>query len=190
LKRKPVHPATVHFPIAFLSLGYGLDILHSLGGNLPNVIANALPPANDLSRAAYYLLSLGLITSIPAVMSGGQQAVQMFAKQGMYEADGKTLKQKSKAVIAHAITNDLVLAVTTYLWYSRRQQAADTLAGKLGVGSLATAEAAYAPQMWHVIAEVVALGVLFFAASIGGALTYNYGVGFAPAGKAGGKKSQ
>jgi uncharacterized membrane protein len=154
------------------------------------VIANALPPANDLSRGAYYLLSLGLITSIPAVMSGGQQAVQMFAKQGMYEADGKTLKQKSKAVIAHAITNDLVLAVTTYLWYSRRQQAADTLAGKLGVGSLATAEAAYAPQMWHVIAEVVAMGVLFFAASIGGALTYNYGVGFAPAGKAGGKKSQ
>ena len=189
MKRKPVHPATVHFPIAFLSLGYGLDILHSLGGNLPNAIANALPPANDLSRAAYYLLSLGLITSIPAVMSGGQQAVQLFSKQGMYEADGKTLKLKSKAVIAHAVTNDLVLALTTYLWYSRRQQAADTLAGKLGVGSLATAEAAYAPQLWQVIAEVLALGVLLFAASIGGALTYNYGVGFAPGGKAA-KKSQ
>lgn len=135
------------------------------------------------------MLSLGLITSIPAVMSGGQQAVQLFSKQGMYEADGKTLKLKSKAVIAHAVTNDLVLAVTTYLWYSRRQQAANTLAGKLGVESLATAEAAYAPQMWQVIAEVLALGVLLFAASIGGALTYNYGVGFAPAGKAG-KKSQ
>ena len=122
-------------------------------------------------------------------MSGGQQAVQLFSKQGLYEADGKTLKQKSKAVIAHAVTNDLVLALTTYLWYSRRQQAADTLAGKLGVGSLATAEAAYAPALWQVIAEVLALGVLLFAASIGGALTYNYGVGFAPAGKAG-KKSQ
>jgi hypothetical protein len=122
-------------------------------------------------------------------MSGGQQAVQLFSKQGLYEADGKTLKQKSKAVIAHAVTNDLVLALTTYLWYSRRSQAADTLAGKLGVGSLATAEAAYAPQAWQVIAEVLALGVLLFAASIGGALTYNYGVGFAPAGKAG-KKSQ
>jgi hypothetical protein len=132
---------------------------------------------------------LGLVTSIPAVMSGGQQAVQMFAKQGMYEADGKTLKQKSKAVIAHAVTNDLVLAATTYVWWTRRQQANATLAGKLGVGSLATAEAAYAPQMWQVVAEVIAMGVLFFAASIGGALTYNYGVGFAPAGKSG-KKAQ
>jgi len=113
----------------------------------------------------------------------------MFAKQGMYEADGKTLKQKSKAVIAHAVINDLVLAVTTFLWYSRRQQAADTLAGKLGVGSLATAEAAYAPKAWHTVAEIVALGVLIFAASIGGSLTYNYGVGFAPAGKSG-KKAQ
>jgi hypothetical protein len=122
-------------------------------------------------------------------MSGGQQAVQMFAKQGMYEADGKTLKQKSKAVIAHAVTNDLVLAATTYVWWTRRQQANATLAGKLGVGGLATAEAAYAPQMWQVIAEVLAMGLLFFGASIGGALTYNYGVGFAPAGKSG-KKSQ
>jgi uncharacterized membrane protein len=163
--------------------------LNSLSGSLPNAITSALPPSNDLSRAAYYILSLGLITSIPAVMSGGQQAVQMFAKQGMYEADGKTLKQKSKAVIAHAVTNDLVLAATTYVWWTRRQQANATLAGKLGVGSLATAEAAYAPQMWQVVAEVIAMGVLFFAASIGGALTYNYGVGFAPAGKSG-KKAQ
>lgn len=117
--------------------------------------------------------------------------MQMFTKQGMYEADGKTLKTKSKAVIAHAITNDLVLAVTTYLWWTRRSQATDTLAGKLGVGSVATAEAAYAPQLWQVLAEVVAMGVLFFAASIGGALTYNYGVGFSAAGKgSSGKKSQ
>jgi Tfp pilus assembly protein PilX len=123
-------------------------------------------------------------------MSGGQQAVQLFSKQGMYEADGKTLKTKTKAVIAHAVTNDLVLAATTYVWWTRRQQANATLAGKLGVGSLATVEAAYAPQMWQVIAEVIAMGVLFFAASIGGALTYNYGVGMS-IGKAGsGKKVQ
>jgi hypothetical protein len=84
----------------------------------------------------------------------------------------------------------LVLAATTYVWWTRRQQANATLAGKLGVGSLATVEAAYAPQMWQVIAEVIAMGVLFFAASIGGALTYNYGVGMSIGKAGGGKKVQ
>lgn len=158
---------------------------------MPNAITSSLPPSTDLTRASYYLLSLGLITAIPAVVTGGGEAVKMFSKQGMYEADGKTLKTKSKATIAHAVTNDLVLAASTYVWWTRRQQANDTLAGKLGVGSVSTPEAAYAPQSWQVVVEVLALGLLFFAASIGGALVYNYGVGFAPAGKVnGGKKAQ
>lgn len=96
----------------------------------------------------------------------------------MYEADGKTLKMKTKATIAHAVVNDVVLAANAFVWWSRRQAAEGTLAGKLGVGSLATKEAAYVPQTWMVVVEALSMALLFFGANIGGALTYNYGVGF------------
>lgn len=184
---KPIHPATVHFPISFLALSYGLDALHALTPSLPANISSALPPSNDLTRASYYLLSLGLITTLPAVVSGGQQAVALFSRQGMYEADGKTLKQKSKAVIAHALVNDVVLALGTWIWYAKRsahnQSLAASVVGEKAGSALLTPEAAYAPQLWQVVLGVATLGLLFFGASIGGALTYNYGVGFAPAGK-------
>lgn len=107
----------------------------------------------------------------------------------MYEADGKTLKEKTKKTIAHAVINDVMLAGAGYVWWLRRQAAQETLVGKMGVGSVSTGAAAYAPAGWQVVVEVLAMGLMLFAASIGGALTYNHGVGFAPAGKSS-KKAQ
>lgn len=104
----------------------------------------------------------------------------------MYEADGKTLKQKSKAVIAHALVNDVVLALGTWIWWAKRSAHNESLASSVAgekAGSLLTREAAYAPSTLQVVLGVATLGMLFFGASIGGALTYQYGVGFAPAGK-------
>lgn len=159
--------------------------MHTVRPNLPNAVASYIPFNHDLTRASYYLLSIGLITAIPAIISGGGEAVKLFQKQGMYEADGKTLKTKTKAVIAHAVVNDVAIAASAFVWYAKRQSANNSLMGKLGV----TPEAAYAPTAWMVGAQVVLMGLLFFAASIGGALTYNYGVGFSAA-KSGSKKSQ
>lgn len=101
--------------------------------------------------------------------------MKMIQKQGMYEADNKTIKPKVKATIAHAVVNDLVIAVNTYVWYQRRANARGALATKGGLG---TAASAFAPETWMVIAQGVALGLMLFGANIGGALTYNYGVGF------------
>lgn len=188
MSSKPIHPATVHFPIAFLSLAYGLDILHTIRPNLPASVTAYVPVDFDLTRASYYLLGLGLITAVPAVVSGGQQAVKLFSRQGMYEADGKTLKLKTKATIAHAVTNDIALAASAYVWYAKHQAANHTIAGKLGI----TSEATYAPAIWMVAVQVLTFGILMFGASIGGALTYNYGVGFSAAktSNAVGKKGQ
>ncbi|QIW98742.1 hypothetical protein AMS68_004260 [Peltaster fructicola] len=184
----PAHPATVHFPIAFLSLAYGLDILHTVKPNLPGSVTSYIPADFDLTRASYYLLSLGLLTAIPAVVTGGQQAVKLFARQGMYEADGKTLKIKTKATIAHAVVNDIALAASAYVWYAKHQAANSTIVGKLGLSS----EALYAPALWMVAAQVITFGLLLFGASIGGALTYQYGVGFSAVGTSNnvGKKSK
>ncbi|KAK4542909.1 hypothetical protein LTR36_006098 [Oleoguttula mirabilis] len=186
--KKPVHPAAVHFPIAFIGLAVGLDVLHALTPRLPALITNSLPVANDLTRASYFLLSLGLLASIPAITTGIGEAKKAIDKQGLYERDGKTIKQKFKAVIAHAIANDIVIGLMTYIWYCRRSAAKNSLAGKLGVGSVGTAEAAYAPVMWMVVVEALMGGLQLFAANIGGSLTYNYGFGMAIG--AGGKKAQ
>lgn len=129
-----------------------------------------------------------MITAVPAVITGGQQAVKLFSRQGMYEADGKTLKLKTKATIAHAVFNDVALALSAYVWYAKHQAANNTIVGKLGI----TNEAAYTPALWMVAAQIVTFGILLFAASIGGALTYQYGVGFSAVGTSAkvGKKGQ
>ena len=186
--KKPIHPAVVHAPIAFIGLAVALDIAHALTPSLPASITGQFPVATDMTRASYFLLSLGLLFSIPAVTTGVGEAKKAIDKQGLYEADGKTIKQKFKGVIAHAIANDIVIAVMTYVWWQRRSAAKATLAGKLGVSALATPEAAYAPAFWMVVVEGLMGAMQLFAANIGGSLTYNYGFGMAIG--AGGKKAQ
>ena len=186
---KPIHPAAVHFPIAFLALSFGLDIVHQLSPQLPKSVTSNLPPSTDLTRASYYLLSLGLIMAVPALVTGIREAIVGVNKQGLYEADGKTIRTKFKAMIAHAVINDVVLAGAAYIWYTRRSAAANTIAGKLGLGSAATGAAAYAPAGWMVAVEAALMAGMFMAANIGGVLAYNFGMGLNVGGGAA-KKAQ
>ncbi|TKA58754.1 hypothetical protein B0A55_12636 [Friedmanniomyces simplex] len=185
--KKPIHPAVVHMPIAFIGLAVGLDLANFLSASLPKALSASLPLANDATRASYFLLSLGLLFSIPAVTTGIGEAKKAIDKQGLYEKDGKTIKQKFKGVIAHAIANDIVIVVMTYIWYCRRSAAKQSLLGKVGLGSVGSAEAAYAPVMWMVVVEALMAALQLFSANIVGSLTYNYGFGMAIGG--GGKKA-
>lgn len=110
----------------------------------------------------------------------------------MYESDGSTVKTKVKATIAHAVAMDVLLAVSTWIWYSRRQ-VSDEAGGGLDLEKSTTTDAAvYAHSTGFVVAEFLTLGLLLLGANIGGTLTYNYGVGFSSLSKAGkkdGKKS-
>lgn len=186
---KPVHPATIHFPIAFLSLAWGIDILTYLSPQLPRSITSNLAVSTDLTRASYYLLSMGLITAVPALASGIQQMVLYTNKSGLKDAQGN-MRTKSKALLAHAAINDVVMAVATYIWWQRRSAAANTISGKLGMGTASTAAAAYAPENWQVGAEAAIMALMFLSANIGGNLTYLFGMGLAMGGSGSGKKGQ
>lgn len=158
---KPIHPATVHFPIAFLSLAWGLDILYAATTKLqlaPLVksVGTSLP---DISRGAHYLQAIGLITAIPAVLSGGQQLIKMKSNNQAFEADGKTMRPKFATALTHAALNDVALLAAAYSWYTRREN----------VGLL--------PSDANLLISVVVLPILFYSASLGGKLVYNYGVG-------------
>lgn len=176
----------MHFPIAFLALAFGLDILNTLTPRLPLSITSSLPPTTDLSRASYFLLSAGLLTAVPALVTGVQQAVVLIAKQGMYETDSTgytvTMRTKVKALIAHAVANDIVMGLATLVWYKKRAAAANTLVGKIGVGSIGTGAATYEASTWMVVLEGLLFAGLMMAANIGGSLTYIFGVGFVAGG--------
>jgi uncharacterized membrane protein len=186
----------VHFPIAFLALSFGLDIVNQLSPSLPKNFSSSLPLSTDMTRLSYFLLSAGLITAVPTLITGIREAVVLIAKQGMYETDstgyGVVMRTKVKALIAHAVANDLVMGLTFLIWWRKRAAAANAglgLAGKLGVGSVSTGAAAYAPAVWMVVLEGLLFAGLMMAANIGGSLTYIFGVGFA-AGGGGAKKKQ
>lgn len=108
----------------------------------------------------------------------------MIQKQGMYESDGSTVKTKVKATIAHAVAMDVLLAVSSWIWYERRQVSEGGM--DLEKSSIDDA-AVYAHSTSFVVAEFLTLGLLLLGANIGGTLTYNYGVGFSSLSKAGKK---
>jgi len=157
----PVHPATVHFPIAFLSLAWGIDILYAATTKLSlsfltSSLSTSLP---DLARASHYLQALGLITAIPAVLSGAQQMLKMKSSGQAFEADNQTMKPKFKLTLSHAALNDIALATTAYSWYIRRDQ----------VGLL--------PTDANLAISAMVLPLLLFSAKLGGTLVYNHGAG-------------
>jgi uncharacterized membrane protein len=151
----------VHFPIAFLSLAWGLDILYAATTKLQfaplvNSVGTSLP---DISRGAHYLQAIGLVTAVPAVLSGVQQLVKMKSSNQAFEADGKTMRPKFQTALTHAALNDIAVLTAAYSWYARR--------GNVGL----------LPSDTNLLISVVLLPILFFSASLGGKLVYNYGVG-------------
>merc|ERR1711939_697195 len=76
----PAHPAIVHFPIAFNTLAWGLDILYALTTIWvkPAFLTSRFGSAStlvDITRLSYFLLCAGLITTVPAIMSGNKQLI-------------------------------------------------------------------------------------------------------------------
>jgi len=157
----PFHPATVHFPIAFLSLSWGLDILYAATAKLQlsplvKTFGTSLP---DISRGAHYMQAIGLVAAIPAILSGVQQLVKMKSNGQAFEADNKTMRPKFKITLAHAGLNDVAIIASAYSWYIRRNN----------VGLL--------PTDTNLLLSIVLLPILFYSANLGGTLVYNYGMG-------------
>jgi uncharacterized membrane protein len=158
----PLHPAIVHWPLAFLTSAFGIDVLLPMLQYLPTDIAKFVPSSTELTRISYYALSAGLLTAVPALISGILQAGSVMKKQGdIYEADKKTLKPKVKTLFTHAGLNDAVLLASTGYWWLRRRSGGET----------------FQPEPWMLGLSVVLGSTLLFTASLGRTLVYNYGTG-------------
>ncbi|KAL6244320.1 hypothetical protein RBB50_008562 [Rhinocladiella similis] len=171
----PAHPALIHFPIAFNTLAWGLDILYALTTVYirPEFLTSRFGSAAallDITRLSYFLLCAGLITTVPAIMSGNKQLIGMISKNGgpwEKDAQGKqksTMVPRIKAGITHAVVNDIVFVANLYSWYLRKDKEAAPNPGKI-------------PTQTNMLISAVLLPLLMIGAKIGGTLVYNHGVG-------------
>ena len=125
----------------------------------------------DISRLAYFLLCAGLISTVPAIMSGNKQLLGMISKNGgPWEKDeaGKqkdTMVPRIKVAITHAVVNDVVFLVNLYSWWVRR-------------GTEATAwNPGKTPQHLNFVVACCLLPALLASSKAGATLVFNHGVG-------------
>lgn len=167
----PVHPALVHFPITFLSVGYVLDAIHGFAATsfAPKALTTlVLDHQSDLSRLAYLAHVLGILTALPAVVTGASELFGMWSNQGLVEevragSDGRVvatgLNQKLRITLTHAGLNDVAVAVSTYAWWTRRNVQNNM------------------PTGFSLFLSALTLPGLFYSAYLGGSLVYEHGVG-------------
>ncbi|WWC66123.1 uncharacterized protein I206_100023 [Kwoniella pini CBS 10737] len=165
----PIHPATVHWPIAFLTLTFGITSLDLVPLSLyPKSI---LPPRATLNTLAYYSAGLGVISALPAIITGLGEAYELIRKE--YIQKGKdwnkvidsawnmkdTGGRKIKMTIKHASMNDLVVGLAGYNWYRGAYYPGQKL-----------------PQI-TLLLNAIALPALLYSAMLGGRLVYEYAMG-------------
>jgi hypothetical protein len=88
----------VHFPLAFLTLANVLNLLYGIVLYFPS------NPFSTLSILGYASNVLGIITSIPAVLTGGAELYAMIQSNGLYqtsEKGEKVLVPKVKIALMH-----------------------------------------------------------------------------------------
>ncbi|GAA5859711.1 hypothetical protein JCM8547_006994 [Rhodosporidiobolus lusitaniae] len=173
----PLHPATVHFPIGFLSLSLGLDALQvapALSHGLTYL--KVMPPTAVLNTLSHYTGAAGLLFAIPTVTTGLMELYGMWSGQMKEKgakgsvADAMAKKdvagEKLKTTLTHATLNDIVLGIAGYNWWVRRKSADLIL-----------------PRT-NALLAAIALPLFFYSAYLGGSLVYEYGVGVQRQGEA------
>ncbi|KAF3916955.1 hypothetical protein AA313_de0204352 [Arthrobotrys entomopaga] len=169
-KTHPLHPALVHFPIAFLTATHTIDILYYLSTNLnlslPFLTSHLTN--HHLLPASRLLHTLGIATAIPAALSGIIQAVRQLSNpSNAYESDGKTLKRKFLVMFTHAVIMDVVVGVSGLGWWWRFKNGGGVWGSDGGV-----------PSGWACVLGAVVVPVMFYGAGLGADLVYRFGMGF------------
>ncbi|KAL7424592.1 hypothetical protein Q5752_000276 [Cryptotrichosporon argae] len=162
----PIHPATVHWPIAFLTTSFSALTVSAL----PSTVLGPLTPVASFPAIAHYTAAAGALTALPAIATGVGELYEMARAQrlakGSWAAvvgDAWHLRdeagQKLKTTMTHASANDAVVLLATVNWWI----------GRKSVG--------YALPRTNVVLSALALPALGYSAYLGGKLVYEYGVG-------------
>jgi len=157
----PIHPATVHLPIAFLVTSSILDITTFLGIRNPSLVAPLAQLAGisyvpalltHLSLFSYISTIAGIVTAVPAILTGGAELLAMIKNKGL-----DLQNPVVSTTLLHAGLNDLAIVGAVFNWYSRRDREGYFVEGQNAFVALAT------------------LGAVGYSAFLGGSLVYKHG---------------
>jgi len=163
----PIHPSTVHFPIAFLTGSNILNLLYGACLYTPALVPFAVDKENTgtIAILGYFLNLTGIVTSIPAVLTGFAELYAMIQGRGLMvydkKLDCKVIEPVVKTTLTHATLNDIAVGAAVYNWIMERNHPLQD----------------YRPAGHQVLLSGVALGLTFYAAYLGGGLVYEHGVG-------------
>jgi len=170
----PIHPAVVHLPIAFLLTSSGLDLLTYIGLYSPDLLgplvtltgtSTTTSLLSHLSLFSYASTIAGIVTAVPAVLTGG---AELFA---MYQAKGSNAPTV-KTTMLHAALNDLSIFGAVFNWWTRRGTEGYIIDGRNAA-----------------ISGLMLVGVIY-SAGLGGGLVYDNGVAVQRMGKGQRKKAK
>jgi len=163
----PVHPATVHFPIAFLTLANILNILYGTSLYLPAIFPfdNDQENTGTITILAYFLNAVGILSAIPAVLTGFAELYAMYSTRGLFTEDGSSGKKKLDPIVritlTHAGLNDFAVVCAIYNWLMERHRPHED----------------YQPYPHQIVLSAGALIMTLYAAFLGGSLVYKHSVG-------------
>nr|XP_031859241.1 uncharacterized protein CI109_005269 [Kwoniella shandongensis]KAA5526313.1 hypothetical protein CI109_005269 [Kwoniella shandongensis] len=164
----PIHPATVHWPIAFLSATFSLSALTLLP---PSYYPSSFLPAQAvIPSLAHYSAAAGVITAIPAIITGLGEGYELIRAQYLIKGswtklfdDAWNMKdeggRKVKMTVKHASLNDIVVGLAAWNWYRGYAYPNQPL-----------------PRI-NILLGAIAIPGLFYSAMLGGKLVYEYAVG-------------
>ncbi|KAK3669264.1 hypothetical protein LTR78_010871 [Recurvomyces mirabilis] len=167
----PVHPATVHHPLTFLSTAYALDALYGLTNGYRSVraLAAVAPFLPQIGQFAYFCHVLGVVTAIPSMTTGTAEYWEIYKQGGLNHADKKmtnpgksgedVISSSVKIGAVHGILNTVAFAVSGYAVWSRLRQPN------------------FAPGRTGVLLSVLTLPGVAVSAALGAELVYGKGIG-------------
>ena len=162
--RRHPHPASVHFPIAFLALTCGLDLLQTFNEVSGIAGESSFATPQEIGKAAHYTQALGLITAIPALATGFASSLKSVSAQGLWDGQTGQLKPKMRVLLIHGAVTMLAMLGHLAIWYSReRAISASSFLGRINVQTVAF--------------EAALTALMFVGAALGGQLAFNFGMG-------------
>lgn len=170
----PIHPSTVHFPIAFLTGANVVNLIYGVAIYVPALVPFEANTSNTgmLAIFGYFLNIIGLVTSVPALFTGLAELYAMIQGRGLYVKDETTGEQRLepvvKSTLTHAAINDAALFGAVYNWLMERNRGFED----------------YRPHGHQVLLSAGGLALTFYAAYLGGGLVYEHGVGVQRMGRA------
>jgi uncharacterized membrane protein len=189
----PIHPAIVHFPITFLMTANLIDMTyhaatHPTTGPAIRTLYDLTPLLAPLARLSHLLTILGLLSALPAILTGAMELLKLLERQALITTDNNkvarrppgagadvlrktTTHPKVRLAFAHAAMMDVAVLASAGSWWLRR--------GNDGVVPSGV--------------NVAISGLVFVLLSVGGfagsRLVYSHGVGVDLAGTWGKKQA-